>query len=902
MTSRRYYHSNSQPDMHFMFGGKLYNALLEAFWENGVRFRMGALPQMALHQKLTGIHFSSRQHQTRAPDLHIIAMHPQSNVLRIDAQVCDPEHAQKLRQALAQLGNGSNPTHTAAVDKTAIPQFTRKKHYQPSAVSARVQWAEAVSNTQLKHVLNHNLKPETLAGNIENYIGTVQIPVGIAGPVYVRGVYTDDYIPLPIATTEGALISSITRGAQTCNAGGGIQVAVCRQTMVRAPVFFCRDLHGALNLERWIQDHYKAVRRKAESFSSVARLEQIRTHSFDNTVHAQFYYATGDASGQNMTSACTLMACRWIKQQVRQNPYIGLERFMIEGNLSGDKKANFQNFTLGRGIAVTTTCRIPGPLLKKHLRVSPQQFVQCYQAGEVGALQAGMMGSNINFVNIIAGIFTATGQDIACVNESAAGYLKARQDQDDLVVSAYLPALVIGTVGGGTQLPTQAECLALMGCTGSGKAFRLAEIIGAACLALDLSTGASIVTNEFVHAHEHFGRNRPHKNLSWSQIDPAFFSNLLNNDQIIVESATRDDLDTRDAIISEVAQAESEGICGLFRFHLRIRNETGVQRLSTVLKIKPSGQQLIKIGTQVARLTGEDTLGGLFENQHPIFNLEQSNVREIALYQNAHERLCSYLPHIYGTRCDRHRNIFAILMEDLGDCSHLNTVNDPSQWQPDHIRSVLDALGDIHALYWNETRPLPKQVPIERIDPARYLAAEPLLRGLVGFNAVRYPDLMSKELKQVLQTILQDLPGFVRKLKQQPMTLTHNDFNPRNLCFRRRNGSLQLVVYDWELALYQNPQHDVIEFLIFALDHGTPLSHFDQYAENYYRMLSDKVGDLPSRESFFQGLFLNAVDLALVRFNLYLMGYSILNFKFMERVYGNLSRFILYGWHKFGER
>jgi hydroxymethylglutaryl-CoA reductase (NADPH) len=902
MNARRYYHGNNQPDVHFMCGGKLYNALLEAFWESGVQLRLDASPQIALHQKLTGLHFSSGAHQTHAPDLQITDLRTRNHFLRLDAQVCNPENARELRQVLAGLANGSSPTNAAAVYKTTVPQFTRKKHYQPSAVAARVRWAEAVSNTRLKHLLNNNLKPETLAGNIENYIGTVQIPVGIAGPVHVRGVYTDDHIPLPIATTEGALISSITRGAQTCNAAGGIEAAVCRQTMVRAPVFFCRDLHGALNLERWIHDHLEAVRQKAESFSSVARLEQIRTHVFDNTVHAQFYYATGDASGQNMTSACTLMACRWIKQQVRWNPCIGLERFMIEGNLSGDKKANFQNFTLGRGIAVTATCRIPGPLLKKHLRVSARQFVRCYQAGEVGALHAGMMGSNINFANIIAGIFTATGQDIACVNESAAGYLKARQDGDDLVLAAYLPSLVIGTVGGGTKLPTQAECLALMGCAGSGKAFRLAEIIGAACLALDLSTGAAIVTNEFVHAHEHFGRNRPNKNLSWSRIDIKFFSDLLNDNQIIIESATRGDLDTRDAIISDVAQADSAGVCGLFRFHLRLRDKNGVTRLNTVLKIKPSGQQLVKIGAQVARLTGEDTLGGLFESQHPIFNLEHSNVREIALYQNAHKRLFSYLPQIYGTRCDKRRDIFAILMEDLSDCSHLNTVNDPSAWQPDHIRSVLEALGDIHTLYWNGARPLPKQVPIERLDLERYRAAEPLLRELTSFNAARYPNLMSKKLKQLLEMVLQDLPGFVQKLKQQPMTLTHNDFNPRNLCFRRANGSLQLVVYDWELALYQNPQHDLMEFLIFALDHDTPLSRFDQYAETYYQMLSHKIDDLPPANDFFQGLLLNAVDLALIRFNLYLMGHNILNFKFMERVYGNLSRYILYGWRKYGEK
>ena len=438
-----------------------------------------------------------------------------------------------------------------------------------------------------------------------------------------------------------------------------------------------------------------------------------------------------------------------------------------------------------------------------------------------------------------------------------------------------------------------------MGCAGTGKVFRLAEIIGAACLALDISTGAAVMTNELVHAHEHFGRNRPNADLSWSQIDTRFFSDLLNDDKLVVESATRGELDTRGAIISDVSQSNSQGPCGLYRYQLWIRNAQGRRNIDTILKIKPTGRQLVTLGAQVARLTGEDTLGGLFESQYHIFDLENANVREIGLYQKKDEGLTRYMPHVFGTRCDNRRKIYAILMEDLGGCSHLHTVDNPSAWQPPHIRKALDTLSDIHAIYWDRPEALPESVPIERIDLPRYQASATLLNELTSFNAMRYPDLMTAVLKGSLQQVLSDLPGFVKQLQQQPMTLTHNDFNPRNLCIRSDKDSSKMVVYDWELAMFQNPQHDLVEFLIFVLDGDAPISVFDSYTDQYYHMLADKVTNLPEKEAFDHGLFLNAVDLALIRFNLYLMGHNILHFNFIERVYGNLCRYLLHGWRKY---
>jgi len=300
----------------------------------------------------------------------------------------------------------------------------------------------------------------------------------------------------------------------------------------------------------------------------------------------------------------------------------------------------------------------------------------------------------------------------------------------------------------------------------------------------------------------------------------------------------------------------------------------------------------VEIGTRVARLTGEDTLSGLFESQAGIFNLEKSNVREIALYRTADPRLKPHLPHIYGTRCDDSRRIYAILMEDLSSCSHLNTADRPELWEHHQIEAVLSALADIHAVHWNQRKSLPAAAPLEALNPETYRASADLLGELTAFNAFRYPRLMDADLQRILNETLADLDSLTRAMLQQPLTLIHNDFNPRNICLRKHGGAMQPLVYDWELALFGNPQHDLIEFLIYVLDLDAPASRFDEYIEIYCRHLEAKIGSPLAAAEFRQGLALNALDLALVRFNLYLMGHNLLNFIFLERVYRNLARYI----------
>ncbi|NNG01157.1 MAG: hypothetical protein HKM93_17330, partial [Desulfobacteraceae bacterium] len=368
----KFYHPDRFPIVHFMTGGELCHGFLTSFRRNGVQIRVDSSVGIEPGAILTAVQIEKYGRSFSGPDLIAadIIHHPRYWEATADTQSdSDSEH---LARSLTDLE--SPPASPAAgIDPTTIPRVHRQLHYQQEAVSARLDWAGQVSGADLKYLAKNIFKPEALAGNIENYIGAVQIPVGLVGPILINGLYCRGYVPVPVATTEGALISSMTRGSLTCNQSGGITVHVQRQTMVRAPVFFVDDMDAGIALEQWVNAHEPEIRAKAESVSAVARLTRIVPFVFENTVHIRFYYTTGDAAGQNMTTACTWMACRWIKRKVKQNRAIGPLEFIVEGNMSGDKKVTAQSIVDGRGIAVTATCRIPGHVMKKRLRVTPER-------------------------------------------------------------------------------------------------------------------------------------------------------------------------------------------------------------------------------------------------------------------------------------------------------------------------------------------------------------------------------------------------------------------------------------------------------------------------------------------------------------------------------------------------
>jgi hypothetical protein len=681
--------------------------------------------------------------------------------------------------------------------------------------------------------------------------------------------------------------------------------------MVRAPAFICDSMRGALNLERWILGHQREITQKAEQTSSVAVLRELKIYVYDNTLHLLFCYTTGDASGQNMTSSCTWSACEWIRDQIVDYEGIGFQKYYIEGNMSGDKKLSHLNLSGQRGVSVIATCYIPDELLMRYLRVDSQTLAEYVHVAEVSGLNLGIRGQNGNIANVIAGIFTATGQDIACVHESTVGIFKVRTDGRGLHCNLSLPGLVIGTVGGGTRLPTQRECLEMMGCHGNGKLFRFAEIIAATCLALDISTASAIVSHDFVSAHNNLGRNRPGAGLTAAELNAAFLDELANNEagrNVLplgpILAAQEIPLLANDGILNDLGQdRRKKQIIGLHRFQLQLAPADGNSAAavrSVMLKLKGDDDELIATGTKLAMLAGDTRLAGLFAAQSEIFNIEDSHVRELMIYRDAPASMQALLPDCYGTRIDNKRKIYALLMQDLSACHLLNSVNQPRQWQTADIELVLSSMAQMHAHYLGRTETIPADWRVRRFDPGQNHRCLELLKELTQVNRENHPWFHQSGLPEEINAFLFDIDSHSARMAASWQTLTHNDFNPRNLCLQPEqsggggsgsstSSGYRLKLYDWELALVQNPQRDLIEFLAYVLTPQASAEEFFGYSECYRQQLQQHSGqDLP-RAEFEALLRLNAQWFAALRLNLYLMAHGLLHFSYLERVCQTLA-------------
>jgi hydroxymethylglutaryl-CoA reductase (NADPH) len=356
---------------------------------------------------------------------------------------------------------------------------------------------------------------EVVGRNIENPIGAVQVPVGVAGPLRVLGDYARGDYYVPLATSEGALVASVNRGAKAITAAGGARAKVLRDGMARAPVFWTPGIVEARRLIAWVLEHLEDVRKAAEATTRHGKLLEVQPFQVGNMVWLRFVYHTGDAMGMNMATIATDAAAEYILAN-----YPGEARLVaISGNLCTDKKPSAVNLICGRGKTVTAEALIPRRVVEETLRVRPEDIEFVNRAKNLlGSAVAGSLGGfNAHIANIVAAVFLATGQDMAQVVESSMGYTWAEVRQDgSLYIAVTLPSLEVGTVGGGTRLPTQREALALLGVAGGGNppgsnARKLAEIIAATVLAGELNLLAALAANELARAHRLLGRGEARK-------------------------------------------------------------------------------------------------------------------------------------------------------------------------------------------------------------------------------------------------------------------------------------------------------------------------------------------------------------------------------------------------------
>jgi len=362
-------------------------------------------------------------------------------------------------------------------------------------------------NKQLNYISGRTLIDHTQSyqSNIENFIGFAQVPIGIAGPLILDGTAGISEHWIPLATTEGALVASYSRGIKAGSYNGGFISRTISNKVQRSPYFEFDKLTEALAFAKWLRSIEPMISSGVSQASRYAKLTSMDFMHEGNGLHVTFAYETGAAAGQNMTTLVTAQVLNQVIQQAPVKPTL----FYIEGNMSGDKKANLKSLSTVRGRKVISEVSITKDIVQHILKSSPEKIVKFWQTGTIAAVQSGAVGNHGHIANGLTALFIACGQDVACISEAAVGIDRMEvKANGDLYASLTLPGLIVGTVGGGTSLPTQKESLELMNCHRPEDVGKFAEVCCAVALAGELSIGAAIAEGHFAQAHQNHGRKR----------------------------------------------------------------------------------------------------------------------------------------------------------------------------------------------------------------------------------------------------------------------------------------------------------------------------------------------------------------------------------------------------------
>ena len=377
----------------------------------------------------------------------------------------------------------------------------KNRGYTAADVEDRRKAAEEFTGASLETVSKYGFDPQTASKNIENMIGTTQIPLGYAGPVRISGEYADGEFLVPLATTEGALVASISRGMSVINSGGGARTMVCADTMTRAPVLRVEGIEHSKRVIDWIDSNKAAIDEAVAETTSHGRLVRIDKYPDGRSLYLRFAFETGDAMGMNMATIASESVCRLIERET------GAVMVSVSGNMCSDKKPAAINMINGRGKTVVAEALIPKDVVEQRLHTTSAAVQETnYRKNLMGSSLAGTLGANAHAANMVAALYIATGQDPAQVVGGSMSVTSCEDVGGNLYISVRMPTVEVGTVGGGTRLPCQREALSMIGCLGEGKARKLAEIVAVTVLAGELSTLAAQAAGQLGSAHAALGR------------------------------------------------------------------------------------------------------------------------------------------------------------------------------------------------------------------------------------------------------------------------------------------------------------------------------------------------------------------------------------------------------------
>jgi hydroxymethylglutaryl-CoA reductase (NADPH) len=383
-----------------------------------------------------------------------------------------------------------------------------KKLNQFKTRKERLEYIQETTDTDLKNIQNSFADDEHLEKvHCENLLGAISVPVGLAGPVKINPIFHAKELDLfqnqefyiPQATTEGALVASVSRGIKAINLAGGANLFVEKMGTTRGPVLATESLSESIKLKKWFEQNEALIKQTLEQKSSHLKLLKYDFKILASRCYIRFYFETGDAMGMNMATIATQTLAGLIKEK------IGIKTVSVSGNYCIDKKPSWLNFINGRGYSVQAEVVLNQKILQEVLRVDLEDLYQTWlDKCMIGTAMAGGLGFNAHFANVAAAFFIATGQDPAQVVEASQGITSMKKTKENnLNISIYMPAVLLATVGGGTKLNCQREILNLLKVK---KAESLAMILGSAVLAGEISLLSSQTEGSLAKAHQSLGR------------------------------------------------------------------------------------------------------------------------------------------------------------------------------------------------------------------------------------------------------------------------------------------------------------------------------------------------------------------------------------------------------------
>jgi hydroxymethylglutaryl-CoA reductase (NADPH) len=390
----------------------------------------------------------------------------------------------------------------------SLKLYELEKELPPlDAIRARREFIARETGTKLENIGIFSIDIERVVKrNCENMIGTVQVPLGVAGPLLVSGEYAQGSYYLPLATTEGALVASVNRGCSAITKAGGAQVCILHDGMTRAPVFAADSVVHAKRVADWVASHQDELRAAAESTTSHGKMTGIVTYITGTSVFVRIEFDTKDAMGMNMVTIASAKVAELVAKGT------GARLIALSGNMCTDKKPAAINRILGRGRSVVAGVALSHDLISQVFKTDAKNLVEVnYRKNLVGSASAGSMGFNAHAANVVTAMFIACGQDAAHAIDGSTCITTVDLTDSGVYVAVTLPSLPVGTVGGGTGVDTQQECLRILGVAGGGEpagtnARKLAEIIAAGVLAGELSLLGALAAQHLARAHQQLGR------------------------------------------------------------------------------------------------------------------------------------------------------------------------------------------------------------------------------------------------------------------------------------------------------------------------------------------------------------------------------------------------------------